>query len=597
MILRLTKGSRTDQEETIDWQTIAFKLMREGHYKRLYQALAPAPLYGPGRGQSRLQERTNWHWRPLSHGVSNGQGGVLARLPAEGTEPTRGKAPLDGTPVNLSAPDFVSRLLPTRAGNSPVPDEPGEFARLLRPDEIPTPSTWTETSFHSHIVSLIGTASTSQTDLFKYEARENHDSILVQRLKALFLDPNLQPYRSAEALQLTLHTFIQISRLDAIRDVFIGMELQGVVLDLATFNRLMQVAAINKDPQAFHYCLFLMKKRDLYPDETSWKHFRECISEKAWNQFQERLQLAGLSPSPQDDVDGTDSTSVDQAPPVEGAETRTMGHSETDHRPRTNRTSLPMKRLTGEIRMLCWQGKDDEAIELLRRTCEEAGSPPSIIGLNLLLNRCRKLRRPGVAMDLMTYTLGKWPNIQLTEATMNYLWQMAQNSHLPNVSRVLWVNACFRQQATSAMRRSLVELLASFGDNESHSKQKKWVIALLTISMRERGREHLQTLLVRRDSARNEVAAAVRLGDLKEMSERERVWQGRLHVLAKELVYADIGHFLAEAAPRPLGDTLATAFKRDREIVNGHVLKTLPWMEVSSLLMPVEDILELSYGA
>lgn len=535
----------------MNWQTLAFKLIRKGWYKRFWS------------------QRPNFNRLPESGRQSFTSSGVAQPVADDSEQSWQGESNVAAEPEEvLNASDLMREASSDSVEDLPAPEQQfleSDLITLLRPEEIPRPTHWTEETFANYVDAIVSTRAPSQKNLFKYQDHEEHDSIMVNSLKQLFLDQNLQKYRSAAALDTVLNVFRRLGRFDAIRDLFTGLEEGGVPITLITFNRLLQIAARDKDSQAFHYCLLLMEKRGVLPDEDSWKHFERCVSHQAWIVFRRRLEIAGLplalARPPCDPLN-------DRTGDVPPADIKSIEFPEQHVQRRIQKWDdfiVPPDELVFKVRMLCWGNNEQRASETVLASCESYEHVPPIVAVNLILDSYRRKKHPDSAIRFIQSILELWPEIRFSDVSQNNLWQLAVECHLFNLARVLWAHSCTSGQTTSWIRYFVHKYLSalSLGPISRNETQKR-LLANLCVDNIPGSSPRLESFEGSKRQALEEIEVA-RKRSPEEFDTTKKEWAIKIRAAAYAIISSDLSCFMSVRPIRSLLQDITAAYQLDRD--------------------------------
>jgi hypothetical protein len=328
------------------------------------------------------------------------------------------------------------------------------MAAPVRADKVPRPSTWTSESFGLYVQHLISIKMTTHLQKFLYKPGEYHTNVVVDILKALFVDPECRTAISAAAFNDALGYLEKHSAIDVVRDLFVHMEMQNLKMNIETFNILLRGTAKSKSLGNFQYIFLLMLRRGYTPNADTWLAFMSLIDD-----FEIKLHI----------LKSMKSKELLRDPRTQKNVCRNFVSMEISNSLDDNMTHEQFLQ-----HMVDRYGQDWLTKDSANRILDALGSrglisrcwdffefmhtkdvKPSDVSIGTVLDHCKKQRNAEGAIEIIRRYSSLF-GFDPSEDVYNKLFKFAWNNRLPCVARIVWRYATLNAATTYGMRRRII---------------------------------------------------------------------------------------------------------------------------------------------
>lgn len=420
-------------------------------------------------------------------------------------QPGFGKKPLitplqqpPAYPLLTSRPLSRKVYLPTKAA-----DERDLVDRLSA-----RPHAWSVTAMAEYVASLTRPSLPSVRSKYKVgkgngEFYGRFHTTISEELEKLFLDDDLRPYVSAEALEVA---FQFLSRHNAYAAM--GRIIQSLETDpdsprptVSTMNAILAATAKHQSWTQFHYFVNVMLRKGVTPDWKTWTHFHGLVMQSLGNADDAELVfqcikdigvLANYRAArlvAEDSMNynmsrhfvSPDASLVEfwrlQDARFSPAQTVSLGSA----RPVSAHPWLTANGATRMIKFLLKLGRLEDAYTVVEEM-ESCGEKVTISIINTFLANARNFRSTNRLLDTLRFfdsrdAHGKNVTFKLNppnDATYDILFRMAWEGQNANLMRVLWRRCCLDGYVTFQRRFDLTQSVMSYPPDGTQQSKTEW---------------------------------------------------------------------------------------------------------------------------
>jgi len=353
--------------------------------------------------------------------------------------------------------------------------------RLLAParrlSDVPRPSIWTRRSLAQHVEALLLTRppvvlrGQSQS---QGEAKEDALSNILDLLQA----PEVRPFLSWTVFQLVMSFVMKQRKTNEAWSLLALMEELGFHPHAPFYNPMLLACAQDQTPDIFEGVLDTMHNQRVRPDAGTWVAL--LISHMTVG-FKHRVMrnMADRGLSARSAFDG------ELAPVVIGfsfSNFLSTGGSVADFLDILDDIWGPTWFSDGAVSQLvdviASRGDIIRAVRLADHLKQTRNYQPTKTSLHAMLKHCKRTKSMELAVWLVTYASEHWRVAARDHITFEWLFQMAWQSKMFNLLRVVWVYVTCAGQATFDMRKDMKQSLDDRLQPEEHSVAMRWKSAV-----------------------------------------------------------------------------------------------------------------------
>ena len=316
------------------------------------------------------------------------------------------------------------------------------------------PATWTPESFGLYVQHLISIKMTTHLQRFLYKPGEYHTNVVVDILKALFVDPECRTAISAAAFNDALGYLEKHNAIDVVRDLFVRMEMQNLKMNTETFNIMLRGTAKSKSLGNFHYIVLLMLRRGYTPNADTWLAFMRLMDD-----FEIKLRILKSmkskkllrDPRTQKNV----CTNLVDMEVYDSLDNNMTHEQFLQHMAdRYGQDWLTTNSANRILDALGSRGLISRCWDLFK-FMHTQDVEPSDVSIQTVLDHCEKQRNPEGAIEIIRRVSSLF-GFDPSEDAYHRLFRFAWNNYLPCVARVVWRYACLNAATTHGMRRRII---------------------------------------------------------------------------------------------------------------------------------------------
>jgi hypothetical protein len=327
-----------------------------------------------------------------------------------------------------------------------------------RVDTIERPSKWTAASFGMYVQHLTSIKMSSHVHKTLYKPAERHEDMVIAILQAIFADPECKEAISNVALNEALSYLAKHNNIKALRELFVGAEMQEVKMNTETFNIMLRHAAKLQDIPRFSFILTMMLSRGHTPGGGTWLAFMMAL-----DSFEIKLHVLA-SMREKNLLDKALNRLVCEQMvnhEIEASLDQEMSHAQfLQHM--TSRYGKDWLTVSSGNRILdalgsrglisrCW-----EMLELMGN--QGVASTPDSTSVNTVLTHCEKQANTDGGIKII-HRMTSANLFKPDELTYKKLFDIAWNFQLYNVARVVWIYACLDAKTSFLMRQRVSKSL------------------------------------------------------------------------------------------------------------------------------------------
>ena len=343
---------------------------------------------------------------------------------------------------------------------------PSQYSgRLAR--EVPRPAVWSEATLY-YYVAKIADSQKAQRNMPRFRKRtyldgSSNKADISKIFEELFYDDATKKFLSSEACNAALRFFYMHGMISKARALFSRMESLQLDIPSATYNVILRGAALNRDLHNFTYLLQRMLQRGFRPDDETWvslliavnsKEVRAIVAHKMHERnvilsLGSRKAVAGLMIPNEVDLhlgSGHDLNTL-------------VDHMDIRYGTQWLTTRAGNSLLYEMGKRECTNGLD--LLEQMKQRC----FVPDEVTMNTLLRLCLQRSLYHDAIEVLKFFDRQFkmgPRDKVYETLLNLAW----NSRLLNLARVVWRSACIDGHVSLQTRNRVFQSLLDHNSGE-----------------------------------------------------------------------------------------------------------------------------------